>query len=105
MEERAQQLDARKRELDRIAADLDERGTWLTEAVSRVEAREAEAAEQIERAAAEARRVERREQEFDDWTARLDDRDRRLSAIEGELTEWRKRMRDEERRQQAGEPA
>src|SRR6266545_7975401 len=56
LEQRALHLDARARELERDAKELDERGAWLTEAVAQVEAREAEAIEQIERAAAEVRR-------------------------------------------------
>jgi hypothetical protein len=61
-----------------------------------VEAREVEAAEQTERAAAEVRRVERREQEFDDWSARLDDRDRRLTEAYEGLTARRRRVREDE---------
>jgi len=63
---------------------------------------EAEAAEDLDRAAAELRRLERREQELEDWRARLDDRDGRLSAAQEELAEWRKRIREEELRLQAG---
>src|SRR4029077_9139303 len=115
LEERAFELDARARDLERVSNELGERGAWLTEAVTRVEAREAEAAEQLERAAAEVRRVERREQEVDEWSARLeergppaaqlDDRDRRLTEAYEALTERRRRLREDEIGLQPTEPA
>jgi hypothetical protein len=64
--------------------------------VARIEAREREAAEQVEWSAAEVRRVERREQEFEEWSARLDDRDRRLTEAYEALTERRRRVREDE---------
>ena len=105
LEARALRLDDRQRALDRVASDLDERGAWLTEAVARVEARELEAADAIERAAAEVRRVQKREAEFEERSARLDDRDRRLSEAYEALTERRRRIREDELGVQPREPA
>ena len=92
-------------ELERSAAELDERGTWLTDAVARVEARERDVADRERHVVAAESRFARTEQDLDLRKAALDDRDRRLTQAEEALAERRRQIRDEELRLQTGEPA
>jgi uncharacterized protein (DUF3084 family) len=86
------ELAARRRELEPMAHELDERGGWLTAAVAQLDERD-RALRERER---EVRRIQERVSELEAWEARLADQDRRLLELEDEIAERRKYVRESE---------